>query len=355
MTEPIRILHVIAARPHGGTETAFLNTVLALSDAGVTQQIVARTASPARERAFADRHIGITLATFDRLIRWPTNNTIVRLNNNFRPHIVQYWLARAASFALRADDQSLPVNVGWHGGFHKIKNFARCNYHIALTDDIHQHLVDHGVGAQTITRIDGFADLSKDRIDRSTLETPEDAPVLLTLARLHWTKGLDVALESMAFLPQAYLWIAGEGPVVGELKTLAAEMGLESRIRYLGWREDYNAVINAADICLVPSRQEIGTSVAIDAWAAGKPLIVAEPAVSAVHIAHEQNALVVTADDVDGLANAVKRVLADPALAAKLVAGGNATYASAYTPAIFKRRALDFYTRIMGNAERTTA
>ena len=42
---------------------------------------------------------------------------------------------------------------------------------------------------------------------------PEDKPLLLSLSRLHPVKGLDILLEAMVKVPEAFLWIAGSGPL----------------------------------------------------------------------------------------------------------------------------------------------
>ncbi len=49
-------------------------------------------------------------------------------------------------------------------------------------------------------------------VDRADYDTPEDAPLLLALGRLHWRKGFDVLLAALETIPGAYLWVAGEGP-----------------------------------------------------------------------------------------------------------------------------------------------
>ncbi len=89
-------------------------------------------------------------------------------------------------------------------------------------------------------------------LSRASLDTPEDAPLLLAMGRLHPVKAHDVALRPLALLPDAWLWIAGEGPLEAKLKALAATLGVADRVRFLGWRRDAAALYRTADICLFP-------------------------------------------------------------------------------------------------------
>ena len=49
------------------------------------------------------------------------------------------------------------------------------------------------------------------------LDTPEDKPYCFRLSRLHTVKGIDILLEAMVRIPDAFLWIAGSGPLKKDL------------------------------------------------------------------------------------------------------------------------------------------
>src|SRR5204862_129183 len=82
------------------------------------------------------------------------------------------------------------------------------------------------------------------------LGVPQDALLLLTLSRLHPKKGIDTAIRALARLPNAHLCIAGDGPEQAKYETLAHELGLTERVRFLGWRNDRKALLEVCDICL---------------------------------------------------------------------------------------------------------
>ena len=76
---------------------------------------------------------------------------------------------------------------------------------------------------------------------RADFDTPDDVPLILALGRLHPVKGFDVLLRALVDVPNAYLWLAGEGPLKDGLQRQMRELGLESRVRFLGWRTDASA------------------------------------------------------------------------------------------------------------------
>src|SRR5208337_2463289 len=110
-------------------------------------------------------------------------------------------------------------------------------------------------------------------VEPETIGTPAGTPVLLVLARLQPAKGIDTAIRALAHIPDAVLWIAGDGPLLRDLQALADEVGVSSRVRFLGWRDDRSALLRAASLVLVPSRHEPFGNVVVNAWAHGVPLV----------------------------------------------------------------------------------
>ena len=180
-----------------------------------------------------------------------------------------------------------------------------------------------------------------------TLATPADATVLLTLSRLHEKKGLDVLLAALAELPGCIAWIAGDGPLEADLKAQASRLGVADRVRFLGWRTDRGALLAAADVCVLPSRWEPFGTVMLEAWAAGTPLVAAASQGPAALIEDGGNGLLVPVDDAPALAAAIGRLIADPALEARLIERGRADYERAFTREAVTRRMIALYTEII--------
>jgi glycosyltransferase involved in cell wall biosynthesis len=172
----------------------------------------------------------------------------------------------------------------------------------------------------------------------------------VALARLHWKKGLDTLLEATAKVPGLYAWIAGEGPIASDLKVQCSKLGLDDRVRFLGWRNDRGALLAACTFVAFPSRYEPFGTVTVDAWAASRPLVAADAVGPAAYVENGVSGLLVPKDNADALAAAMSRVINEPGLAERLVKGGRAAYESQFTRAAFVRDSLAFYERVIAES-----
>lgn len=339
-------MHVMAGATEGGAENIMLESVLALAELPEVEQFVV-TRGGNRHRLDRFRKAGIACATagFDRYWRMPTDRTLRRAIKEFGPDIIEYWMGRAGTFA---PARHRGRQIGWYGGYYKLARFRNCAWHVGLTKDLCRHIEEQGAPPERIGLIHTTADFQGAApAGRAALDTPEDAPVMLALARLHWKKGLDVLLEALTGLPGYYAWIAGEGPLEGELKAKARELGVEDRARFLGWRNDRGALLAACDVVAFPSRYEPFGTVTVDAWAAGRPLVAADAAGPAAYVKDGENGLLVPRDDARAFREAVRRVIEEDGLAEKLVKGGTETYRATFTKEAFQRDSLAFYRKVI--------
>lgn len=146
--------------------------------------------------------------------------------------------------------------------------------------------------------------------------------------RLDPRKGVHVLCEAFpavaAARPAARLIVAGEGPE-REACERAIPATLRDRVSFLGRVSDeaLPAVIGQASVVALPAlRGESFGIVLVEAMAAGRPVVAtANPGFAAV-ARHEREALLVPPGDPAALAEAILRVMDDPALARSLVAAG---------------------------------
>jgi glycosyltransferase involved in cell wall biosynthesis len=144
-------------------------------------------------------------------------------------------------------------------------------------------------------------------------------PTVLAVGRLATQKGFGLLLEAAALWrdirPEPLLVIVGEGPLKAELKSQAARLRLDAR--FPGHRDDVPALLAAAAAFVLPSVWEGQPLILQEALRAGVP-IVATRVGGTPELTGEDAALLVPAGDARQLAGAVRSVLTDPALAARL-------------------------------------
>ena len=259
----MRIMHVMAGAQEGGAENIMLESVLALAEAGLTQHVVTRPDNQFRVQKFREAGIGVDVAAFNNTWPFPTRRVIGDAIKVFKPDVIEYWMGRAGQYAPK---EYRNRSIGWYGGYYKLARFVNCEWHVGLTIDLLRHIREQGVPDDRSAIVHTYADFEgTDPASRAALDTPEDAPVALALARLHEKKGLDTLLDATAKVPGLYVWIAGDGPIEAELKAQCTKLGLDDRVRFLGWRNDRGALLAACDVVAFPSRYEPFGTVTVDA------------------------------------------------------------------------------------------
>ena len=167
---------------------------------------------------------------------------------------------------------------------------------------------------------------------------------LLYVGRIDARKGVETAVAALARLPEATLSIAG-GWDEGEearLRELAAGAGAAERVRFLGQRtrEEVRAEYADCDAVVFPVIwEEPWGLVPLEAMARGRPVVATGRGGSGEYLRDGENALLFEAGDADGLAEAVRRLAADPGLRARLREGGLET-APRYTEDVFNAAVL---------------
>jgi glycosyltransferase involved in cell wall biosynthesis len=340
----LRLLQAIGGGEQGGAEAFFVRLAPALTKVGVDQRLLVRRD---RQWTAALGELDPVALPFGGWTDFATKRAFAREIASFRPHVVLTWMNRATRLCPPRRAGQNHVHVARLGGYYDLKYYRACDHLIGNTEDIVRYLRGQGWPAEKSHYVPNFVSAeTMPPVLRAPLETPEDAPLLLVLGRLHRNKAFDVMLRALAELPGAYLWIAGSGPESEALRTLAAELGVASRVRYLGWREDVAALLAAADVFVCPSRIEPLGNVVIEAWAHGTPVVAAAAAGPMSLIAPGENGLIVPLEDAPALALSIRTLIDNPALAGRLAEAGRAAYAENFTEEAVVRRYLDFFAKV---------
>lgn len=159
---------------------------------------------------------------------------------------------------------------------------------------------------------------------RSTYAGPDER-LVVHVGRLVPEKGAGVLLEALPTVlrhhPKVRLVIAGSGPWEGELRQRARNLGLQERVTFAGHlpAEAVQALYRAADVAVVPSTYEPFGIVALEAMAAGAPLVVSDVGGLAEIVEHGIDGLKALPGHPESLALQITTLLADARLTRRLV------------------------------------
>jgi glycosyltransferase involved in cell wall biosynthesis len=179
----------------------------------------------------------------------------------------------------------------------------------------------HRVGRAIVPAAVPAADVSAETPAARPLpgEPAPDRPLVLAAGRLAAQKGFGTLLEAAAgwrdLRPEPLLVIAGEGPLEVSLKSQAARLGLDTR--FAGHRDDIPALLAAAAVFVLPSTWEGQPLILQEALRAGVPIVATRVGGTPV-LTGEDAAVLIPPGDARRLADAVRAVLTDEVLAARL-------------------------------------
>jgi glycosyltransferase involved in cell wall biosynthesis len=391
MTEPFRVLRVIARLNVGGPAIQAISMTRMLEPSGYRTILVRGTESP-HEGSMDDlaERLGVRPLHVRPLRREAGLHDLralpmlVRIVARERPMIVHTHAAKAGALgriaALLAPGRSERVLVHtFHGhsltGYFSsrtartylaIERFLakRTDRLIAVSEEVRDELV--AIGVSPVERFEvirlGF-DLSPFVVEgpersrrgsalRKELDIPLDVPLVTLIARLAPIKRVDrflrVAGRVSGMRPDAHFLVVGDGELRESLHEAPEAQVIGERLTWAGFRADIPDVCFASDVVALTSDNE-GTPVSlIEASAAATPVVSTKVGGVATVVRHNQTGLVVPPDDESEFADAVATLLVDRGLARRL-----ASEARSYALDTFAQdRLVDdldrLYRRLMG-------
>jgi glycosyltransferase involved in cell wall biosynthesis len=150
--------------------------------------------------------------------------------------------------------------------------------------------------------------------------------ILGTAGRLIELKGLEYLLHAMATLrgefPGLRMEIAGSGPQRAKLEQMVEHLGLPGHVKFLGWVDDLNTVLPRWDIFVMPSLEEGFGISALDAMAAGLPVVATRVGGVPELIEDGRTGWLVAPRDAEALASRLRLLVGNPEQRFNLGAAG---------------------------------
>ena len=160
----------------------------------------------------------------------------------------------------------------------------------------------HGVGID-LDQEDGSVREEK----RAELGVKPEEVLLLTAGELNKNKNQQMVLNALGKLKEktkiSFVYAAcGKGDCLEALQKNTSELKLESRVRFLGYRQDFRELLKAADIFLMPSYREGLPTVVMEAMSAGLPVIGTDIRGNRDLISHGKTGYLVKVNDAEKMA-----------------------------------------------------
>ena len=332
-SDPIRVLHIIDQLADGGAQQLVWDLVRFADRGAVQQQVVSimldrgdfvyahrmaeagvyrhplfslvarRVQRPIRQmnglprQSLSRRSVGLIwrMACFTRAaLSLPAKVAA------FRPHLIHAHTMHSLVAALMLKKlfrlplvHSVPclisqmhdIDTGWLAEIYRDRNE---DIDVFLTGASVEELRGLGVPEQKIRPIRGGIDVSAVAAAtarreehaaavRAEIGAPPTAPVLLSVGRLHRSKGHDYALEAMPAIllacPDAHWIVLGVGEEHGALAARAEQLGIAERVHLLGFRDDPLPYYAAADVYFRTPVLEAENLCSYQAMAAALPVV----------------------------------------------------------------------------------
>jgi glycosyltransferase involved in cell wall biosynthesis/O-antigen/teichoic acid export membrane protein len=339
---PLRVTLVVGSLNRGGTERQILVLGSALVRRGHRVTVICLGSAGDQGDAARAADIRVVDADFRGLTRAVLLNPVPeirRLRRVFRGapadvvHCFLYWgcligvpIARSVGTpvvlgsrrSLSAAIRRHRVLVPWERACDRLADAVVCNSSAVLEDAVRHTGLSR---SKAIVIRNGVA------VSASAAAPGTGPRLVVIVANLIAYKGHAVAFEAFtrarAALPgvRARLLLAGTGPEEEALRALARAQGIDAEVEFLGAVSDVPALLARCSFSVLPSLTEGMPNAVLESLAQGRA-VVASAVGGVPEILERGGGILVPPGDAGSLADAMRALLADPALAARLGAEG---------------------------------
>lgn len=330
-----------------------------------------------------------TLNVLFRLLRSPRGQ-VVHLNQMYR-EILPALLARrlrhspiviriacGGAFGDVARLQTIPA------GKQMLKLSRRADAIISLSGQITQELLEQGFARERIVEIPNGVDTrrfcpveagAKANL-RAALKLPQDGLLVIFTGRLHFQKGVDTLLRAWAQVkqaqvqreqaqreqpptqgpvrPSAHLLLLGEDQEGGKLQQMAADLGVQASVHFLGHVEPVLPYLQASDVFVLPSLFEGLSNALLEGMACGLAVVTTNIGGTCEVIRPEIDGHLFEPGDVERLAHLLGQVLGDSAQREHFGAQARRRVEETYRAELTAERYAALYAKLAGTHPRAT-
>ena len=332
-----RVLHIDTERGWRGGERQALWLARELATRGHASFVAARGGEPLAIRAAEQG-----LETVECSPRSEIDlAAAARLRRAIRKHqieIVHAHTAHAvATGAIATLGLNVPLVVARRVDFALKKNagtrwkYGRAAAIIAISNAVARIVEQGGIPADRIHVVPDGVDMHRTVAPATpavllAIGIPADAPVVVQVSQLVGHKDPINFVRAVRRLheriPRAHAILVGDGPLRADVEREVANLGLQKVLHIAGYRTDADALLAAASVATLSSREEGMGSVLLDALAFGIPIAATRAGGIPEVVIDNESGLLADVSDPNTLGDNIARLLTDPALAERLEQNG---------------------------------
>lgn len=209
---------------------------------------------------------------------------------------------------------------------------------VAVAQYCKDRLVFRGVPEEKITVVhNGLSE----RQPRGKLLTHADAGlddndfVIGIASRLDPVKGVEYLVDAFAkvvtLFPQARLLLVGNGTCENSLKEQSVKLGIDDKVRFVGYQDNVDAWLDLFDVFVLPSLAENHSIGLLEAMRAGKPIVSTNVGGNPESVEHEKQGLLVPPADAAALEKAILRMIENSELRMQLGSSARKRFKEEFT------------------------
>jgi glycosyltransferase involved in cell wall biosynthesis len=339
---PSRVAYLITGLAHGGAETQLVQLALRMQMRGWKVRVI--TLIPPQAYTEQLHNAGVRVDTLGMTRKVPDPRALFRLARMLRrepPHILHAHMFHANLLARLArlitsvcvlictahstyespDGASDLKEITWREWAYRLTD-SLCD----LTTQISQTGLERYVWVKAVPQhkicvVPNGVDINRFRPDararfevRSELKLHDDCFVWLAVGRFDYAKDYSNLLHAFAQLSHedAFLLIAGQGPLKSRMESLAHQLGIAQKVLFLGIRQDVPRLMNAADGYVMSSFYEGLPMVLLEASASGLPIVATDVGGNRELVLNGQTGYLVSPRDAEALSAAMRRLMNMP-------------------------------------------
>ena len=181
-------------------------------------------------------------------------------------------------------------------------------------------MVQNGIDKKRVKVLPYFIPIPKDSMQSTSVDqTRKD---IMFAGRLEYEKGLPYLFEALRLIPSSHnLLIAGDGSLKNQYVDLVRAMGLEGRVKFLGWlsSDELSNYYARSAVAVMPTiMAEPFGKVGVEAMAFGRPVVAFDVGGIPDWLVNNHNGFLVPSRDINQLAGKLNILLSDPKLATNM-------------------------------------